>query len=215
MNIFRDYENINLIIYNVSRFTRDSLNGIKIYSLCQKKNITIHFVDDLLKSDNIHDLHQIRRRLSDATYESDRYDRISKSNRLLRNMGWYFGNPKFGYKIKFVKTIRKKVINKYEKNIIEFITKARIGSCSSLELNQVLKKIKPEETNPIVFLENDTKIINSFSKQYTLTFGEIADLLNEYEIYNRNRPWNAQSVNRVYNNNNNNRIHNYFTRLRI
>ena len=62
--------------------------------------------------------------------------------------------------------------------------------------------ILPNEKNPIVFLNKDYKIIRSFDKSNTLTFGEIADLLNEYGITNRShKQWTAGSVNRIFKNN--------------
>ena len=39
-------KNINLIIYDISRFSRNSLFGFKLLKLCHKKNINIHFVKE-------------------------------------------------------------------------------------------------------------------------------------------------------------------------
>jgi DNA invertase Pin-like site-specific DNA recombinase len=202
MEIFNTFNNINLVVYNVDRFTRDCINGIKYIYIAKKKNITIHFVENELKNTNIHDLHKIRTKLSHAVYESDILsNRIRRNNKTLLRNGWKFGIPKFGFKTRFINGIRKTVKSSTEQNIINFIITARTAmKCS--KLNMILKKILPQEKNAIVFLDNDYKIIRSFDRPNTLSFGEIAELLNEYNITNRyHKQWTAGSVNRIFKNN--------------
>ena len=45
--------------------------------------------------------------------------------------------------------------------------------------------------------DGETKI-NYFNESETLTFNEIADLLNDYDIKKRGKYWSASSVNSVY-----------------
>ena len=140
--------------------------------------------------------------MSLATLESDVLShRIRKNNKTLLKHGWMFGVPKYGFKTRFSNGIRKIVKSPVEQNIINFIITARTDT-NPLKLNMILKRILPKEKNPIVFLDKDYKIIKSFDKPNTLTFSEIADLLNEYKITNRSyKQWTSGSVNRIFKNN--------------
>lgn len=202
LDIINNCSNTNLVISDITRFTRDSINGIKYLYLAKKKGIFIHFVNDGLISNNITSLNIIRKRISDALYESDLISlRVRKNNETLKKRGWYFGTPKFGYKITFKNQIRKKTKCAYEQNIINLIIELRKGKNSSDKSNLILKKILPNENNPIVFIDNDNSVIKYFDQPYTLSFQEIADLLNEYNIKNRTKQWTASSINRIYNSN--------------
>ena len=202
MEIFETFKNIDLIVYDVSRLTRDSENGYRYMKLARARKITIHFVNDSLVSNSIRNLHEIRMRLSNATYESDLIgERIKKSNKHLLKFGWAFGSPVFGYKIRFLKNIRKKIKDPFEQKIIAFIIAAKKCECSVDQLNVLLKKILPNEKYPIEFLDKDGYAIDYFDRPNTLSFGEVANLLNSYNITRRGKKWTANSVNRVFNTN--------------
>ena len=86
-------------------------------------------------------------------------------------------------------------------NRIDFINQARNGTSCKL-LNTKLKKIIPN-ADPIEFYDADgvTKI-KYFNKSNTLSFGEIADILNDYDIRKRGKYWTASSVNGIFNKSN-------------
>ena len=79
---------------------------------------------------------------------------------------------------------------------MEFIVHARRGvNCK--QLNVLLNKIIPTNTVPINYYDADDTQITTFSKPNMLTFSEIADLLNDYNISNRSRPWTSGMVSRI------------------
>jgi hypothetical protein len=75
---------------------------------------------------------------------------------------------------------------------------ARVGDVSCKKLNIQLNKIIPNNKDPIEFWDEDKKI-EVFKKKFTLTFAEIADLLNSYNIKARCGSWNSGKVNRIFN----------------
>ena len=197
------YSNINLVMYNITRFSRNILQGLQFIDQFAAKNITLHFVEENAKTNHHLDLHRIRLGLSQSEYESDTIsNRVKSNNIVLKNKGWEFGNPKFGLNAQYINGVRRFVNDVNEKNVINFIVTARQGKCTVMALNKLLQSIIPGNKDPIEFWDDKANCqIIRFDKPFTLTFGEIGDLLNSYNILNRNTIWNASSVNRTYNNN--------------
>ena len=52
LKIVNSNRNINIIIYDASRFSRNVYDGINLLRKCKNKNIVIHIVKDLSKSDD-------------------------------------------------------------------------------------------------------------------------------------------------------------------
>jgi len=199
--ILSRYSNTNLVIYNVTRFSRNIFQGLKFIEDFSKKNIIIHFVEENAKTDHHLDMHRIRLGLSQSEYESDTIShRIKTNNKVLKAKGWKFGKAPFGKSVISKNGIRSFKISKFEDDIIKFIRCARVMPTAK-ELNKILTKIANKEEvikNPIVFIDEKNCIINEFTTAYTLTFFEIAELLNSYDVKNRNLKWTASSVSRIY-----------------
>jgi len=216
-NIITNYSNINLVIYNITRFSRNILQGLQYIETLKQKNITIHFIEENAKTNHHLDLHRIRLGLSQSEYESDTISRRVKSNNIiLKNKGWAFGCPKYGKESVFKNGIRCFQLQNSENKIIQFIITARQGRCTVMALNKILQEIIPNNTDLIEFYDNENNcMITRFDEPYTLSFRVIADLLNSYSIMNRHNEWSASAVNRVYNDNNensqNSQINNVFS----
>lgn len=215
--ILNKYSNINLIIYNITRFSRNLLQGVEFMNIAKNRNITIHFSEENAKTNHYLDMHRIRLGLSQSEYESDTLsNRVRANNIILKNKGWCFGAAPYGVNAVMKNDIRRFENNKEEQNIIKFICTARYGKCTVMALNKLLNGIIPGNTDLIEFYDEELgETITKFSETYTLTFGEIADLLNSYNITNRGSYWNAGSVNRLYNKNNNNNIQHNFQSMNI
>lgn len=199
--ILDENSNINIVFYNITRFSRNTGNAIQFINKCKEKNIRLHFVEENMQVDHYMDLHRLRLGLSQAEYESNIISaRVKSNNRVLKSKGWKFGAPKYG-KCAYIKNgIRKFKVNSYEKEVIFFIVLARIGKVSCNQLNRQLKKIIPKNKDPIIFWDDKKdEAIEYFDKEYTLSFREIGDLLNQYEIKSRFGFWSPHKVNRIFN----------------
>ena len=201
IEIYNKNSNCNLVIYNITRFSRNTHQALDFVNKCREKNINLHFVEEKLQLNHFTDMHRLRLGLSQAELESNQTSyRVKSNNMLLKSKGWKFGRASYGYDSCKKKGVRKFKINKKEKSTIEFIVSARKGvTCK--QLNKMLNKVIPDNSIPIEYYDSDeiTKIDN-FSKPNMLTFVEIADLLNDYNIKNRNRNWNGGMVSRIYKN---------------
>jgi len=197
--IIDTYKNSTLYVLNMSRFCRNIVKGIELLNKATVNKINVHFIEENLDSINKTHTHQIRIKLSEAQHESELIsNRINNINNVLLVKGWKFGLAEYGKEANIVNGVRQFVPNIMERYIIDFICQARNGvSCK--QLNNKLKKINPK-ADPIHFYDEDgvTKI-KYFNSAYTLTFGEIANLLNDYDIKKRGKNWTANSVSGVYN----------------
>ena len=199
-NALEQNSNCTLFVLNVSRFSRNIVNAIEFMKLASEKSINIHFIEENLDSNNMTHHHTIRIKLSEAQLESENTSRrVSNSYKVLKAKGHKFGRAKYGYSASVnPKTkLRKFILNKKERYIMDFISQARDGNSCKI-LNNKLKKIIPN-ADPLDFYDTDgvTKI-GYFNKANTLTFEEIADILNDYDILKRGKLWTASSVNGIY-----------------
>ena len=200
MSIF-NYNNIDVIFYNVSRFSRNTQQAIKFVNDCNSKNIRLHFVEENISGNHHMDLHRLRLSLSHSEFESNTIShRIKSNNRILKAKGWKFGKPRYGEKVQFSNGVRKFLKNKYESELIKFIVMAKDGVTTCKNLNKQLKKIKPNIDSPIVFIDFEKDIeIEKFDKPNTLSYHDIADLLNSYDIQIRGKKCSASSISNIYN----------------
>ena len=188
-----------MYVLNISRFSRNIINGLDLIQRANKNNINIIFIEEELNTANKNSIHQIRVKLSEAQMESETIsNRISKLNNILLEKGWKFGAAEFGKRATNVGGVRTFLYNNEEKKIIDFIIEAREG-LSAVKLNNKLRKID-KNFAPINFYDSDgiTKI-SYFDKSKTLSFSEIADLLNDYGIKKRGKDWTSSMVSSIYN----------------
>lgn len=199
-NVLENNLNCTLYVLNVSRFSRNIVNAINFLNIAKQRLINVHFIEENLDSNNVTHHHTIRIKLSEAQLESENTSRrVSNSYKVLKAKGHKFGRAKYGYSASVnPKTkLRKFILNKRERYIMDFISQARDGNSCKI-LNNKLKKIVPN-ADPINFYDTDgvTKI-GYFTKANTLTFEEIANILNDYDILKRGKFWTASSVNGIY-----------------
>ena len=198
MKIFNNFSNCKLYIYNISRFTRDLVNGLQYLQVAKKLNITIYFVESELNTGNRKHSRRIIRDLLKAREESnDISDRVKDSIKIRKMLGIPIGRTEYGKKSIQVNGKRKLVDDEFEQKTKKFIKRAR-HTQSCREMNQLLNNLIPNNKDPIVFIDTDGSIIKRFKKNNHLNFQEIADLLNSYNIKKRGKEWTKNNVTSVY-----------------
>jgi len=200
--ILTNYSNCNLFVLNVSRFSRNITNGVELLKMADSQKINIHFIEENIDSSNFSQRHALRVKISEAQLESENISRrLINRNTLLKSQGYKFGVPIYGNKAQISGGIRKFKTDNHENNIIAFITQARNGT-SCRQLNNKLRKVNPKN-DLINFYEKDgvTKI-NYFDRPHMLSFQEIANLLNDYDISKRGKEWTGSGVSNVFHQNN-------------
>lgn len=78
---------------------------------------------------------------------------------------------------------------------IFFIKLAYDGNISSKDLSKQMFKISKDKT-PIDFFQGDIQIHTL--KRRALTYNEVADLLNQYNVTKRGKKWTSNSVRNLY-----------------
>jgi DNA invertase Pin-like site-specific DNA recombinase len=158
-----------LLIWNVTRFSRDPLGGLKIVDNIQAKKASIYFIEEdiLIRPTSVPVIiHKFRELLSQSRLESDVISWRSKGHKKIQSIrGSYMGGiAPYGYNIHkdTTKKIKKLLPNKDEQFVIKFI--------------------------------HDTAKDNKKKRKYS----EIANQLNEKNKKYRTKTWTATNVRYIH-----------------
>ena len=194
------YSNINIIIADPSRMSRNVSDANNFIIKCQKNNIILHFVRDNLVTDTNKHYKKVIKLVCDAFCESQTLSkRLKTTFDMKKRYGSHIGSASYGFKIneiidpKIHLKIRKLVPNKSEQDIIEIINRLYFGS-DIKDFNKIFKKVSQNKK----FVLKDTND-NVFDAIYygNITYNDIADLLNENNINKRNIPWTPKSISNI------------------
>jgi len=121
-----DNNNITIVIYDISRFSRNSLQALQIIDELNKMGINIHFYTENVQYNNSSNKHLIRTALSQAQFLSESTsEKVKRSISYKKSIGKHIGGIPYGYKrvdgflqknIEEIKTI-KEIYNIYNKEI--------------------------------------------------------------------------------------------------
>jgi|UniRef100_A0A6C0EDE4 DNA invertase Pin-like site-specific DNA recombinase len=183
INIIEKYQNINLIISDISRISRNLSNYNILTEKCIQKNIVIHYVEDNLISSNKEHTNIINKKILESEKESQLISfRTKKTIQYKKFINNY--NPailKYGYK--YIKVNNKKII---QKNIQENYIIQLIKNLYNFK-NDYKKNIKL-----LSKLISKKKNINELKKKFNIKM--IVDFLNKNNILKRNNLWNYNSI---------------------
>ena len=190
-NIINNNSNINLIILDSSRLSRNIKDFILLLDICNKKNIIIHFVKNIIISNNSHDIKIMFSNVYDAEIESKTLsERIKRSINHRKRMKTYLPSiPPFGHIIKDKKLCH----NEKEQDIIHLINKLFWGS-DTFSINQLLFKITGVQDEICDLYDNDEILEVKYGN---LRIIDIVHFLNNLEIKCRKRKWNSNSVSKL------------------
>ncbi len=194
-NLVNLVSDCNLIIYEPTRLSRNPEDYHKLLKTCEQKNITLHFVNPNLISDNNKDKRLIATGVVDGEFESEFIsNRVKKSIAFRKLHGKYYPSiPKYGSAYcKISKNKLKVVNNQKEMQITALINKLYFGGTAK-DINNILADLtgntKIQILNPY-----DTNEIITHVKYGNMRLIDIAKFLNSCNILRRNKPWNSKSV---------------------
>jgi DNA invertase Pin-like site-specific DNA recombinase len=198
-NLILKSKNINLIINDITRFSRNSIYGGALLKICQKHNITIHFVKENIKypSEETYGLIEDGLINSENEWKSIR-SRIINNVAYRRHNGLSLGTAPFGFDCD---PNTKKLIKNSNFNAIRLIVSLRNGVKDINGIRQILSVLSTE-SELLKFYEYDTwnptveKEISSFSETLTLDFKTITSILNEYKVCGKH--WIPSRVQELY-----------------
>ena len=207
------YTNMNIIIADPSRLSRNVSNADMFVKECTKRNIILHFVRDNLTSNSYQDCKKILSIVYDATIESNVISkRITSSIKSRRLLGSHIGSKApYGYKIiNLVNNmngikIRRLVENIDENNIIKLIM-CMYDGCSIDVFYKNYRKIKKNYK---------FKLLDAYDEEFQLIEHgnlwpkDIMILFNKKNIDKRGNKWKVIDIyNIIKNTRKNNSFHN-------
>lgn len=195
LNIINTHSNINLIIYDASRFSRNILEGIQLLNDCKNKNINIHNVKDNYTTNNYQGYLNFIDGIKNAEAESKLIgERIKSSIEHRRRLGEDFGNPPYGYKREKINNINKIIEYESEQNIIELGKKLYYG-CTLIEANIYMKKITGNNIKSL-FTEPCNKI-----EYGNFSYSMLAEFFNQNNIkYRNDELWTTSRISNIIKN---------------
>ena len=192
-NIF-NYSNINLIIADPSRLSRNPDQANEFIKKCISQNITIHFVRDnlIIGTSKTEDTFKKTMNLIKVAFmETETLKkRIRSTIKIKKELGSFFGKAPFGFDIGIENDlltnikIRKLVKNQFEQHIIEFINKMYKHEKIALFDVKILGSI-------------DKKTIDEILKNKYDDDDKIAYLLNRCNILNKNKLWTKNAIKKL------------------
>ena len=194
INILKNCKNKTLVVYEVSRLSRNVRNFKEIYDICskQKHDIAIVNMNKKFKHD-ISDNFEILLKLVEKSENESREigQRISRTLRYKKSMEVPWGS------------------NENEKNIKKLIWLLGNKNSSIERIKKLIEKVgnnEGVEEFAIVecsseCVENDREIKDFLP--YQMTTREIISVLNEYEIKKRNARFKSSDIYEILNNNDN------------
>jgi len=190
LNLINNNSKINLIIFDISRFSRNIIDGMKMIEQCLQNNITIYSVkDNIIVKDN-KQLNQITIALMNAQNESDAISfRVSQSIKYRKSLGGHIGKDYYGYNLIKENNIKKLKINDEEQLVVRLILKLKYGSTYT-EVNNLSNLINKSD---IKILDKKSPIIMYGNYENS----DIAFLLNKNDIFRRGDIWTSNKIQQV------------------
>jgi DNA invertase Pin-like site-specific DNA recombinase len=157
-----------LMVWDISRFSRNSLQALHLLEELSKKKIHTFFLQENVAYNSAMNKHYIRQALSTAQLYSDSIsERVKGTIEYKKSQGNHVGTTKFGYATKKVNGIRKLVKSKKEQNTIKLIK----DICKEYQKSYNVDKMK------------------------SYNYDDVAKLLNNSGINFRGRPFNKKNIN--------------------
>ena len=189
--------NINIVIADPSRLSRNVSDAHDFIQRCIESNINIHFARDKLITNSSMDCKKIIGCIYDAFMESKVLSkRLKTTFEMKRSLGSHIGPIPYGFNSYYTTDersgmrIRKIRPDETEQFVKDCINKLYYGSEAD-EFNKLFrglindKKFKLSESDGTFF-----KTIYYGN----LTMNDIANFLNEHNIYNRDKPWSTYTI---------------------
>ena len=195
-NIVKNNKNTVIIIYDVSRFSRNMEHGSELLRHLHRNNNIVWFVNENVRSDSKNFIKFIK----DTEIESKAIGRrVKTAIREKKRLGFHIGVAPFGYKLKKKRGGNVLEENEEEKKVVNFIQICQRAPININNLNQALRLIVPDpivvDETPIIAENNDGDEIDIMNNK--ITDNDIAGFLNEYKVYKRERNWTSAKIKNI------------------
>jgi len=190
-DIIMNNSNIHLVILEPSRLSRNLTDFTILLDKCDKKNITLHFVQTITSSNNSQDIKKIISNVYDAETESKTLSQRIKRSISFRKQTKSYISPvqSFGFIVKD----KKVCLNPKEQEVITLINKLFWGSDTN-SINALLYNITGYKDEICELYDND----EIFEIKYgNMRIIDIVYFLNNLGITCRGHDWYSKSVSKL------------------
>jgi DNA invertase Pin-like site-specific DNA recombinase len=212
LNYLDNYGNINLIIKDPSRLTRNINDGALLIQKCIDNKIIIHNVlENYICNTPVNLGRLLGTFMSTQQFSTDLSNKLKSGNKIRKLNGWQFGQPPFGKKTEYLfnqNNVKTRVftnldINHREKQIIKLILLLHNGTnniSKMLELFNSLHEFSDDlGGNKYKFKYDDEEEIVDLKDGLSLR--SIKNTLNDWKIYKRGKEWTINYLENIINNN--------------
>jgi DNA invertase Pin-like site-specific DNA recombinase len=199
-SIPEEFSNINIIIADPSRMSRNVSDADIFINKCKQQNIKLHFVRDNLVTNSNSDYKKIIDLVCDASIESKTMSkRLKTAFDIRKKYGSHIGSAPYGYEIQSIidpninLKIRKLAKKQSEQDIIELVNRLYFGS-DLKDFYKIFRKVTNNNKFRLLDVSN-----NEFNAIYygNIRESDIVDLLNENNIYKRDILWTTSSLTKL------------------
>ena len=200
--ILSEHRNINLLVFSLDRLSRNVIKADGLLELFMQNEITLISCKERVSTFTAYGRHEFRSAISAAQYESELIsERVKNSVKYRKENNIPIGVPKYGYIV-----LNKKLIKlDEEQKIIKFILTIVYRKLSISHLDVLMKKLlsdlgRSQDYAPLIVTietnEHELGVMESNEKVYCKT-RLVAELLNDYGIFRRSKPWTSVSVGKI------------------
>ncbi len=204
VKLIEENQNCNVVIFSIDRFSRNLKNSEDFIHKMADKKINLLSVKENINLRTAFGKHEFRKLISIAQYESELIsERVRNSIKYRKENGIPIGIIPYGL-VKFNKKIVK---DADEQNIIKFIVKNSKSKSTperfSKELFVLMRKLKRKESDmvPIIITVEDEEYEYAELRNdevINITYEMMANVLNDYNIFKREKKWTKNSVARIF-----------------
>jgi len=188
LNIINTNNNILLVVFDISRFSRNIFDGMNMLRNCIDNKITLYLLKENIYIQDLNDITRFNNLLSNAHAESDAISfRVKKSIEFRKSNGIFLGKRKFGYDVIVENKNKKLKINDNEQKVIELILILKYGGLKN-KINDLILFL----TNNKLKIEMDNIILFGYYEN-----ADITDILNLHNINYKGEIWTTKIVNNV------------------
>jgi DNA invertase Pin-like site-specific DNA recombinase len=140
-----------LMVWDVSRFSRNSLQALHLLEELTLRNIYTYFIRENLSYEGAMAKHHIRQALSEAQLKSENTsERVKAAIQYKKSLGNYIGQAKYGYTITNIDGIRTLVKCNVEQQNIGLVNKL----CNQYQKTYNLSRLRPSHYDEIAYKLN-------------------------------------------------------------
>lgn len=169
-----------LVVYSVSRFSRNLTQGLNLANKLAEKGIMLQSATEKIDITTKPGKYNLTTLLNAAEVESkNTSDRVKQGLNYKKSLGNQFGKPLYGKKVIVENGVRKFARNEHEFYVLRFVRHLRYKGTTLKILNLMLEQLAPEEP-PLEFNDRARTV------KQPMTWKNIAQILNDYHIPARN-----------------------------